>query len=633
VKRLLLSTLMFFGSIQAANQAAAGAQAIADALDQQEADAANLGAAGEKRAVAERKRQMDAARNSNVEKASAAIQEKNPLKALGFYAALENDQDRDVILGAMVDDLEPRDFDAKTLGRYQELLLKFKKNTGRLPNFFEQKKLAMWKPYLSKVFPVEVVPLDIGEQPEKDVKTNGPVMRQTAEANRQVVLKSKDGQQFVVDRSFVTNKRYSVVLSTAFLDDPDAHEMDVNLSGEILGQLIQGMKTLEKYYHVHPEDLNLKAKVSANAFIGFFNKHLPVANRFLPDLIKDANYMGSKELLEYYVFRYTSYLYELKYAKGPYFPQSVANELARYNFPLDLLRLIATRYFWRYTVGIERDANQALEIMDKNAKMQPQPIASASGGVAAPASSPEAKKQARRRVVVALPFEELRPRGLSPELLELFPNLAKEPNEIRDLKGRKFSALLWAVQRGNDLNQVILLSRLSGIDIDQPVGPYNKRALVEAILVPRDPENHVLEVLLSAGADTEVADDAQGTPLWHAVEARCEPAVRLLIRAGANVDVRSSLKGRSQTLLQYAVDQENVPMVSLLIDAGADVNAHDANGVTVWGYAINAFTDRSGNIERPHLIIDRLRQAGVKEVETVPNVSRAKFLSGTSSKK
>ena len=78
-------------------------------------------------------------------------------------------------------------------------------------------------------------------------------------------------------------------------------------------------------------------------------------------------------------------------------------------------------------------------------------------------------------------------------------------------------------------------------------------------------------VLLDAGADPNAATSSGQTPLFGAVRNGNEAVVRMLLRAGANVNALRAAASRSVPPLNAAVTSGNAAIVRRLIAAGADV--------------------------------------------------------------
>ena len=81
----------------------------------------------------------------------------------------------------------------------------------------------------------------------------------------------------------------------------------------------------------------------------------------------------------------------------------------------------------------------------------------------------------------------------------------------------------------------------------------------------------VIKKLLDKGADPEVASQAGVTPLMEAARAGSVEGVRALLARGAEVDAKE--RNRLQTALMWAVARHHAPVAKVLLDAGADVHA------------------------------------------------------------
>jgi ankyrin repeat protein len=88
-------------------------------------------------------------------------------------------------------------------------------------------------------------------------------------------------------------------------------------------------------------------------------------------------------------------------------------------------------------------------------------------------------------------------------------------------------------------------------------------------------DRETVDLLLSAGAQVNAADDHGITPLWLACANGATAAtIDRLIKAGASVDVRHS---SGETALMSAARTGNAAAVSRLLSAGADVGAAERN--------------------------------------------------------
>jgi len=83
---------------------------------------------------------------------------------------------------------------------------------------------------------------------------------------------------------------------------------------------------------------------------------------------------------------------------------------------------------------------------------------------------------------------------------------------------------------------------------------------------------------LQKGADVNIKDDNDWTPLLYSAFYGKQDVVKFLISKGADVNVTSRNTG--WTPLHVAADKGHLEVVKILVSAGANVNAKDILGMT-----------------------------------------------------
>jgi ankyrin repeat protein len=111
----------------------------------------------------------------------------------------------------------------------------------------------------------------------------------------------------------------------------------------------------------------------------------------------------------------------------------------------------------------------------------------------------------------------------------------------------------------------------------------------------RNDDDRTVRMLLTAGADANVADDIGATALMNAVAFASVETARLLLDAGANVNASNRT---GATALMWATAEPT--KVRLLLDRGAAVNARTKDGTTALVTAA-----RRGNLEVMKLLLAR----------------------------
>ena len=92
-----------------------------------------------------------------------------------------------------------------------------------------------------------------------------------------------------------------------------------------------------------------------------------------------------------------------------------------------------------------------------------------------------------------------------------------------------------------------------------------------------------INVLLNAGADSNITDDVGETCIHHAVNGGKE-TLQAIINHGADVNVRDK---HSVTALMVACWKENVDAINILLNAGADPTIADTKGFTSIHYSVH----------------------------------------------
>ncbi|KAK7065092.1 hypothetical protein R3P38DRAFT_3166108 [Favolaschia claudopus] len=154
--------------------------------------------------------------------------------------------------------------------------------------------------------------------------------------------------------------------------------------------------------------------------------------------------------------------------------------------------------------------------------------------------------------------------------------------------------ILWdLVRRGADVNVMV-------------DGPY-PTALLLAVARRRDPQ--FTRILLASGANPDIPDESNSTPLQAACAHGDFILVKLLLKFHADPNLEG---GEYGTALQAAAHSGNIKIVRLLLDAGADVHFEGGK----YGSAIQAA------VAQDHLdVVELLRMHGAKYEEQEPTTA------------
>ena len=111
-------------------------------------------------------------------------------------------------------------------------------------------------------------------------------------------------------------------------------------------------------------------------------------------------------------------------------------------------------------------------------------------------------------------------------------------------------------------------------------------------------------LLIGHDADIEARDHGGLTPLIHAASAGQESTVRLLLDAGAGVDVKGGQRQRTPFLSAAYFGHQEV--VKLLVEHGADINASDRHGENALHFAVGmaAYSNTDGQAFLEYLVMN-----------------------------
>ncbi|GFN83390.1 ankyrin [Plakobranchus ocellatus] len=114
-----------------------------------------------------------------------------------------------------------------------------------------------------------------------------------------------------------------------------------------------------------------------------------------------------------------------------------------------------------------------------------------------------------------------------------------------------------------------------GADVNEAGDSIGNTPLIVAVEVSGKGRIHLVERLISAGADINKANSTGTTALHKAVLSRNNEAIQLLMKAGPHLEARD-LRGR--TPLYLAANKGNVNAIDVLKTYGADMRAVDNDG-------------------------------------------------------
>ncbi len=129
--------------------------------------------------------------------------------------------------------------------------------------------------------------------------------------------------------------------------------------------------------------------------------------------------------------------------------------------------------------------------------------------------------------------------------------------------------------------------------------PNKKAEMIIGEIYKDEPNLNLVRDLIALGAniDWQNEDNYNYTPLHLAVREGSVEIARMLIDAGADLDVQDTWG--SKTPLHEAAHNGRVKIAHMLIDAGANVNVQDGDGETPLHWAAG-----NGRVEIARMLID-----------------------------
>ena len=128
---------------------------------------------------------------------------------------------------------------------------------------------------------------------------------------------------------------------------------------------------------------------------------------------------------------------------------------------------------------------------------------------------------------------------------------------------------------------------------------------IDIITASKEGNPEIVQRLIEAGLDVNDRDTGGYTPLHWACQFRFVEVVRLLLKAGADVNVKNTDRTGYQTPLHLACLFQNAQIVRLLLDAGEDPCARNEGEWTALDY-VRKFTLATNPMREE--ILDLFRQ-------------------------
>ncbi len=168
-----------------------------------------------------------------------------------------------------------------------------------------------------------------------------------------------------------------------------------------------------------------------------------------------------------------------------------------------------------------------------------------------------------------------------PEIVELLLRHGADPNHIRDDKNR--ISVLYGVYPNKDYKGMTsLMFAMETLDSENQFEVYNidfdDYDIVSNPDYVYDADNKlysIVQLLINSGADPNIQNKNNKTPLMYAAKCSLLNIVKLLLNSGADPNKQYS---DGSTSLLYAVESGNMEIVELLLKSGANPNIQNNTG-------------------------------------------------------
>ena len=147
---------------------------------------------------------------------------------------------------------------------------------------------------------------------------------------------------------------------------------------------------------------------------------------------------------------------------------------------------------------------------------------------------------------------------------------------------------LWRACDKSNTDAINVLLK-AGADTNIALDDSGVTCLMQA--VDKDCNKEVLQAIIDHGADVNATNKYNGTALWRACNKRNTDAINVLLKAGADTNI--ALDANGDTCLMQAVCKDcSKEVLQAIIDHGADVNATNKyNGTALWRACDKSNTD------------------------------------------